>query len=117
MNACNTPTLVKMPSLDAMLQLLSTSEFIYGRLSTADDYSAHYAITGLYSLTASRAVWIGAIGRLYNGLATIRTRAVLNARGQLVFKAYASGRYVGRWNTVTNRGSIIGWYGILRGGL
>ena len=117
MNACTTPALVTMPSLGAMLQLLSTSEFIYGGLCTADDYSAHYAVTGLDSVSASRAVWIGAIGRLYSGLATIRTKAVFNDKGQLVFKAYASGRYVGRWNTATNNGSIIGWYGLLRGGL
>ena len=117
MNACNTPALVKMPSLGAMLQLLHTSEVVYGGLRTADDYSAHYAITGLGSLNASRAVWIGAIGRLYSGIATIRTKAIFNAKGQLVFKAYASGRYVGRWNTATNNGSIIGWYGLLRGGL
>lgn len=117
MNACITPALVKMPSLGAMLQLLHTSDVIHGWLSTADDYSAHYAITGLYSLNASRAVWIGAIGRLYSGIATIRTKAVFNAKGQLVFKAYANGRYVGRWNTATNNGSIIGWYGLLRGGL
>ena len=96
MNACTTPALVKMPSLGAMLQLLHTSEVIYGGLRTADDYSAHYAITGLGSLNASRAAWIGAIGRLYNGFATISTKAVFNAKGQLVFKAYASGRYVGR---------------------
>ena len=117
MNACVTPALVKMPSLGAMLQLLHTSEVIYGGLRIADDYSDHYAITGLDSLNASRAAWIGAIGRLYNGLATIRTNAVFNAKGQLVFKAYANGRYVGRWNTATNNGSIIGWYGILRGGV
>ena len=117
MNACITPALVKMPSLGAMLQLLHTSEVIHGGLRIADDYSAHYAITGLGSLNASRAAWIGAIGRLYNGLATISTKAVFNAKGQLVFKAYASGRYVGRWNTATNNGSIIGWYGILRGDL
>ena len=117
MNACNTPALVKMPSLGAMMQLLSTSEVIYGGLNTADDYSAHYALTGLDSNNASRAVWLGAIGRLYSGIATIRTKAVFTAKGQLVFKAYASGRYVGRWNTATNNGSIIGWYGLLRGGL
>ena len=117
MNACITPALVKMPSLGAMLHLLHTSEFIYGCLRTADDYSAHYAIKGLYSNNASQAVWIGAIGRLYNGLATVRTKAVFNDKGQLVFKAYASGRYVGRWNTATNNGSIIGWYGLLRGGV
>ena len=117
MNACVTPALVKLPSLGAMLQLLHTSEVIYGGLCTADDYSAHYAIKGLYSNNASRAVWAGAIGRLYNGLATVRATAVINAKGQPVLKAYANGRYVGRWNTATNNGSIIGWYGLLRGGL
>lgn len=112
-----TPELDKMPSLGAMLRLLHTSDALYGGLLVGDWYSAHYKLAGLDSINASRAAWAGAIGRLYNGLATIRTKAVFNGRGHLVFKAYANGRYVGRWDTTNNTGSIIGWYGILRGNI
>ena len=105
------------PRLNNLQVILYSNDAIFGGMRCADSYSTQFAITGLSTISISRAVWIGAIGRLYNGLATIRTKAVFNAKGQLVFKAYASGRYAGRWNTATNNGSIIGWYGLLRGGL
>ena len=107
----------KEPRLNNLQVILYNNDTIFGGMSCTDSYSTQFAITGLSTISTSRAAWIGAIGRLYNGLATISTKAVFNAKGQLVFKAYASGRYVGRWNTATNNGSIIGWYGILRGGL
>ena len=107
----------KEPRLTNLQVILHNNDAIFGGVRWADSYSTQFAITGLSTTRTSRSVWIGAIGRLYNGLATIRTKAVINAKGQLVFKAYASGRYVGSWNTATNNGSIIGWYGLLRGGL
>lgn len=106
-----------MPRLQELQDTLHTSDTIFGGLRIADSYSEHYNVTGLSSITGSRVVWANALSSLYAGLATIRTKAVFNAKGALVFKAYASGRYVGRWNTVTNNGSIISWYDILRGGV
>ena len=105
----------KEPRLNNLQVILCNNDAIFGGMRCADSYSTQFTVTGLSTISTSRAVWAGAIGRLYKGLATIRTKAVFNDKGQLVFKAYASGRYVGRWNTATNDGSIIGWYGILRG--
>lgn len=104
-----------MPRLQELQDTLHTSDTIYGGLLKTDSYSEHYNVTGLSSITGSRVVWANALSSLYAGLATIRTKAVFNAKGVLVFKTYANGRYVGMWNTHNNNGSITCWYDILRG--
>lgn len=81
-----------------------------------ETHNVHYQV---WAITANKlapqAAWCAAIGKLYKGAARITTKSGFNMAGKWRVRAYANGRYIGRWCVDLNKGSIIGWFDMVRG--
>lgn len=111
-----TTTSAMMGRLAAINLMASDSDCPLRIVPQIERHNVHYQVWATTTnKLASQTAWCAALSKLYKGAARITTKSGFNLAGKWRVRAYADGRYIGRWCVELDKGSIIGWFDLVRG--